>query len=117
MKNNYNLTIKEYFNLIQQKIRDKDFKIQKFTSEPDKNISVYLESVNYMMWKYADDHKDKRHIFPYIIIPNDVDWDFTSISLKEFMSFLANNKSTEIEMIDIDIKKEEKNEKLDSFWD
>ncbi len=98
--NNFNLSISQYFDLIQQKIKAKDFKILKLTSEPEKEISVYLESVNYMMYEFSEDHNDKRQLFPYIIVPNDVDWDFTQITLKEFINFLAKNKSKTIEMID-----------------
>lgn len=100
MKNNYTLTIDQYFSLIQQKIKDKDFKIQKITSEPASTISIYLEAVNYMMYEFSQDHEDKRQLFPYIIVPNNTDWDFTKISLKDFIKFLAENKSKEIETID-----------------
>jgi len=62
--NNYTLTITQYFDLIQKKIKDKDFKIL----EPDKEISVYLESVNYMMYEFSEDHNDKMQLFPYGII-------------------------------------------------
>jgi len=98
---NYNLTLDEYFSLIQQKIKDKDFTIKVFTSKPDKTISVYLEAVNYLMYEYSDDHNDTRQIFPYILIPNNVDWDFTSITLSEFIKFLARNKSKKILKINI----------------
>ena len=128
--NNFNLNINQYFSLIQEKILKKDFKILKLTSEPDKEISVYLESVNYMMYEFSDDNKDPRKIFPYIIVPNDVDWDFTTITLKEFINFLAQNKSKTIEMIDtkniqyinndfvenIEIITEIKKDDLDPFW-
>jgi hypothetical protein len=119
MKNNNEPNITQYFSLIQEKILKKDFKILKLTSEPDKEISVYLESINYMMYEFSDDHKDTRQLFPYVIIPNDVDFDFTTISLKEFINFLAKNKSTKIEMIDtknIEYIKEETEEELDEFW-
>jgi hypothetical protein len=99
--NNFNLTIEEYFSLIQQKIRDKEFTILELTDKPNKELSVYLEAVNYMMYEFSDDHNDERKIFPYIIIPNNIDWDFTSISLNNFIKFLAQNKSTTIEMIKI----------------
>ena len=99
--NNYNLTLDEYFSLIQQKIKDKDFTLKVFTTKPDVKISVYLEAVNYLMYEYSNDHNDTRQIFPYILIPNDTDWDFTSISLQEFIEFLARNKSKEIINIDI----------------
>jgi len=120
MKNNYDLTIDKYFSLVQQKIRDNDFTILKFTSEPEKEISVYLEAVNYFMYEYSQDHNDTRQIFPYVLVPNNTDWDFTSISLKEFTNFLARNKSKKIETIKIieeNIeKKSEKKSEEDDFW-
>ena len=117
MKNNFNLSISKYFELIQEKIKDKDFKILEISKKPDKEISVYLESVNYMMYEFSEDHNDKRQLFTYIIVPNDVDWDFTKISLKEFINFLAENKSKTIEMIDTDnIKYIGAEEELDDFW-
>jgi len=118
--NNYNLNIDEYFSLIQQKIKDKDFKILELTSKPESTISVYLEAVNYLMYEFSQDHGDERQIFPYIIVPNDTDWDFTSITLKEFIIFLARNKSKNIETIKIieeNIeKKSEKKSEEDDFW-
>ena len=116
--NNFKLNITEYFSLIQKKILKKDFKILKLTSEPEKEISVYLESVNYMMYEFSDDNKDPRKIFPYIIVPNDVDWDFTKITLKEFINFLAKNKSKTIEMIDTEnIQYINDFVEIDDFWD
>ena len=105
---------------VDYKIKGKDFKILKLTSERETSISVYLEAVNYMMYEFSDDNKDSRQLFPYIIIPNDVDWDFTSITLKEFINFLAKNKSKTIEMIDtnnIEFVSEPETKKLDDFWD
>ena len=114
--NNYDLTIDKYFSLIQQKIRDKDFTIKEFTSKPETEVSVYLESVNYFMYEYSQDHNDTRQIFPYILIPNNVDWDFTSISLKDFTNFLARNKSKTIETINIEQIPETIDEEIDDFW-
>ena len=99
--NNFNINIDEYFALIQQKILDKDFTIKEFLSKPEQTISVYLEAVNYMMYEFSDDHNDNRQIFPYIIVPNNVDWDFTTITLKEFINFLARNKSKTIVNVEI----------------
>ena len=125
--NNYNLNIDEYFKLIQKKILEKDFTILNLTSNPETTISVYLEAVNYMMFEYSDDHNDERQIFPYIIVPNDTDWDFTSITLKEFINFLARNKSKTIVNVEIsDIlnnskssnieETDETDEESDAFW-
>ena len=116
--------MEEYFNLIQQKIKDKDFTILEINKKPDGEISVFLEAINYMMWEWNDDHNDTRtHIFDYVIIPNDVDFDFTTISFTDFITFLSKEKSKEIVMIDTDnieiiteeVKQNEK--ELDSFWD
>ena len=70
-----------------------------------------------MMWEWCDDHKDDRiHIFDYVIIPNDVDYDFTSISFLDFITFLSNAKSKDIESINID-DIEIIEEVYDDFWD
>lgn len=118
--NNYELTISEYFSLVQEKIKSKDFKILKINSLPKEEISVFLESVNYMMWEWSDDHKDEREYFDYIIIPNETDWDFTSIQLNEFLTFLSNNKSKEILNVDIKnieiVSEIEEKDELDDFW-
>ena len=96
------MTLTQDFHIIQDKIRKRDFKVLKINSEPPKTISIFLETINYMMWEWCDDHKDNRtHIFDYIIIPNDIDFNFTTITFEQFMKFLSNEKSTEIEMIDI----------------
>lgn len=112
--------MEEYFKLIQEKIRNKDFTILEINKKPDGEISVFLETINYMMWEYADDHNDTRtHIFDYVIIPNDVDFDFTTISFTDFITFLSSEKSTKIEMIDVDNIKiiREKLKEIDPFWD
>ena len=102
--NNYNLTIDEYFSLVQQKIRDNDFTILEFSKKPENEISVYLESVNYVMYEYSKTHEDNRQIFPYIIEPNGIDWDFSSLNLKNFIHFLAKNKSKTTENLKLKIK-------------
>lgn len=95
------MTLNQYFHIVQEKIRNKDFTVLKINTESPEDISIFLESVNYMMWEWCKDHNDVRtHIFDYIIIPNDVDFDFTSITFEEFMTFLSTEKSKEIEMID-----------------
>ena len=78
---------------------------------PEKDISIFLESINYMMWEWNHHHKDNRTVlFDYIIIPNDVDYDFTKVQFSDFITFLSEEKSTIIEIIDIkDIEIIEKN--------
>jgi len=121
MENNYNLTIDEYFSLIQQKIRDNDFTILEISKKPEQEISVYLESVNYFLYEYSQDHDDNRQIFPYIITPNKVDWDFTSITINEFIQFLARNKSKKIETVIIKNQNNlteinDNSTEIDDFW-
>ena len=95
------MTLNQYFIHIQEKIKNKEFKILKINRDPENEFSVYLESINYLMWEFWDDHKDKRtHIFDYVIIPNDSDFDFTSISFEDFFKFLSSVKSKEITMVD-----------------
>ena len=96
------MNLTEYFKLVQTKIKDNDFTILEINAKPPKELSVFIEATNYLMWEWCDDHKDNRtHIFDYIIIPNNVDFDFTSISFKEFLAFLTKVKSTKIETITI----------------
>ena len=101
------MTLHQYFIHIQEKIKNKDFKILKINRNPENDFSVYLESINYLMWEFWDDHKDKRtHIFDYVIIPNDSDFDFTSITFEDFFKFLSSVKSKEITMINCDKDKQ-----------
>jgi hypothetical protein len=114
------MTLNQYFVHVQEKIKNKDFKILRIKNQPLTDVSIYLESINYLMWEFWDDHNDKRtHIFDYVIIPNDSDFDFTSISFKDFFKFLSSVKSKEITMIDIkniEIITEIKKDNLDPFW-
>jgi len=113
----YNLTLEEYFSFVKEKIVNKDFKILTFNSLPKDEISVYLESINFLMYEWAEDNKDTRKYFDYIIKPNDTDWDFTSITFEEFIEFLGKNKSKEIIMVDIlNIEIYNPDEDIDEFW-
>ena len=94
--------IHQYFNLIYNKIHNKDFKILEIKSNPPKEISVFIEAINYIMWEWDDDHKDIRtNIFDYIIVPNNVDFDFTSITFEDLITFLSKTKSKKIDMVNI----------------
>ena len=97
------MKISEYFELVQKKIRNYEFTILKINKHPNGELSVFLEAINYMMWEWCDDHKDQRtHIFDYILVPNDTDFDFKSISFKDFLLFLTKEKSKKIELIYVD---------------
>jgi hypothetical protein len=89
------LTINEYFNLVNDKIKSGDFRIKR---SPDfRNIEIqikspYLESINYFMYEYLKDRKDNRMrlLFDYIVVPNNTDvlFDFNEISFEDFFNFL-----------------------------
>lgn len=97
------MTLIEYFHLIQEKIINKDFIILEINEKPTGEKSVYLESINYMMWEWCDDNNDKRtHIFDYIIKPNNVDYDFTSVKFEDFIKFLSQEKSKEVVMVNLE---------------
>lgn len=94
------MDLSEYFELVQEKIKNNDFIIFEINNRPKGEIYLFLESINYMMYEWCDDHKDQRtHIFDYILIPNDIDFDFKSISFKDFLLFLTKEKSKKIELI------------------
>ena len=57
----------------------------------------------------------RNDIFKYIIKPNGLDFDFTSITFNEFFDFLMKAKDKENEKFDLIIKTD-KDEDLDEFW-
>jgi len=93
------MTITEYFNLVNDKIENGDFKIKKssdFRSVEVQIKSSYLESINYFMYEYLKDRKDNRMkvLFDYIVVPNDTDplFDFNEVSFEDFFKFLVDIK-------------------------
>jgi len=94
------MTLTEYFNIIQEKIKERDFTVLKIKTDAPKEISVFMEAINYFMWEWCDDHKDPRiGIFDYIIKPNDVDYDFTTVKFEDFVKFISETKSKEVIMV------------------
>ena len=95
MEHYYNMTLHSYYDHILEQYRSKNFKLIKFNETPiPDHRSPHLEILNYLMYEWCDDHKDFRYknIFDYIIVPNDCDFDFTSISFEEFFQFLKEKK-------------------------
>lgn len=93
------MTIREYFNLVKEKIENGDYKIKK---HPDYKYipeikSSYVESINYFMYEYLKDRKDQRMkvLFDYIVVPTDTDplFDFKEVSFENFFEFLVNIKT------------------------
>ena len=88
------MTLHEYYDEIISKYKGKQYKLKKFNDNPLPEISPHLEALNYLMYEWCDDHNDERYkdIFDYIIVPNDCDFDFTSILFEEFFQFLKEKK-------------------------
>lgn len=107
----------EYFNKVKDELRKQNYKVIniKDVKIPDK-FSLHIESLNYMVFEWNEDHNDPRNeIFNYIIRPNDCDFDFTSIIFEEFFKFLMVSKDKDNEIVNIKPISEPK-EELDSFW-
>ena len=115
------MTLTQYFTKVKEEIKKGNYHIINLNNViiPDKS-SIHMESLNYMIYEWNEDHKDDRNeIFDYIIRPNNLDFDFTSIEFKDFFNFLMMNKDKDNDMFIIIIKqKEEKDkiEELDEFW-
>ena len=112
------MTIIEYFNKVKNEIRNGNYIIVKLknVNPPDK-MSLHSESLNYMIYEWNEDRMDDRNdIFDYIVKPNNCDFQFTQITFEEFFKFLLLSKDENNEMIDLIVKKEIIEEKLDDFW-
>lgn len=95
------MPLQQYFNLVLNKIETGDYRIKKspelLASKLDVKLNPpYLESINYFMYEYLKDRKDKRIklLFDYILIPNDTDplFNFNEITFEDFFEFLINIK-------------------------
>jgi len=89
------MNLTSYYNQIIEKYNTKDFKTRKFNKKPLPKVrDKHLEAQHFMMFEWCEDHNDLRYkdIFDYIVRPNDLDYDFTSISFEEFLKFLASIK-------------------------
>jgi hypothetical protein len=117
--------IREYYNLITSKLKSNDFKILKIKSTPT-SVSIHQEALNYLLYEWTTDNKDPRiDIFKYVLIPNDIDFDFCSITFDQFFDFLIHIKESKehdkienlssIEIIE-SIKQEPKESEIDPFW-
>jgi len=86
--------IREYYNLIISKLKSNDFKILKIKSTPT-SVSIHQEALNYLLYEWNTDHKDPRiDIFKYILIPNNIDFDFCSVTFDQFFDFLIHIKES-----------------------
>lgn len=89
------MNLHEYYNTVIDNYKSKNYKIRKF-KKMDSPISPspHLEALNYLMYEWCIDHNDERYtnIFDYVIVPNDCDFDFTSITFDDFFKFLIEKK-------------------------
>jgi hypothetical protein len=117
-----------YYNEVLSKINLGNFKILKLSDVDIPNkMSIHIEALNYLIFEYLDDNKDPMDLeWEYVIIPNDCDFDFTTIPFDDFFKFIRKVKTDDsllidvkdIETIKIDAQinpKVEINE--DKFWD
>ena len=88
------MELKQYYNDILEKYENKEYEILLFNPPDPNDWEPHLESQHFMMFEYMEDNNDDRRfeIFDYIIRPNDLDYDFTSISFEEFLKFLSEIK-------------------------
>ena len=93
------MTLSEYFQIVQLKIKNEDFYILEINKKPYDKLFVYIESINHMIYKWCNEHNDLRTQFDYILIPDDIDFDFSTIPFKDFIIFLSKEKSKSIEYI------------------
>lgn len=89
------MTLHSYYDHIIEQYKSKNFKILKFKDlSLSKTHSPHLEALNYLMYEWCQDHHDERYkdIFDYVVVPNECDFDFTSITFEEFFKFLIEKK-------------------------
>lgn len=97
------MNLLQYFEKVKNEIRNNNYIIINIKNIPiNKKLSLHIETLNYMIYEWNEDHKDERNdIFDYIIKSNDCNFDFTSISFENFFNFLMLAKDKENEMIEL----------------
>lgn len=98
------MTIKEYYKIILEKLKSGNYQIGVNTKKPEKSdikdIELPLHALNYILYEYLLDHKDKRWklLFDYVVVPKGVnckscDIDFTQINHDELLDFMISVKN------------------------
>lgn len=99
------MKLKEYYDIILDKLQKGDYKIivnkkYSFDKSQIKENELPLHALNYIIYEYLTDNKDKRWtlLFHYILVPKGVnkegcDIDFTKIKLDEFVEFMVKVKT------------------------
>lgn len=91
------MTLSSHYHIINQRIKSDHFtfKVKNDKSIPTREDCIknsHLESINYLMFEFMSDRKDKRRgkIFDYVCIPKDVNTkdmgiDFTTWEVEDFI--------------------------------
>lgn len=99
------MDIVDYFIEVRDKIEDGDFDLIVYNNKPESiKLSVHIETLNYILYEWNEDHKDERNIFDYILKPNNVNFDFVDMKFEEFFDFITSQKDKENVIIDIETK-------------
>jgi len=102
------MTLINYYQKVLKKLQDEEYKIiRKDATIPIPEIDPkYLqnEAINYMIYEYMEDNKDKRRInlFDYFLKPYGLgnntksaekNFDFTTVTFEEFFNFMISIKN------------------------
>lgn len=99
------MNLQEYFEKVKTQISNGNFELIIMFNKPEsKNLSVHIETINYILYEWNEDNKDPRNIFNYVLKPHNCDWDFTSIKFDEFFDFIIKQKDKENLIINVDTK-------------
>ena len=102
------MTLNDYYQKILEKLQNGEYKIIR----KDATISIpeidpkhlQNEAINYMIYEYMEDNKDKRRInlFDYFLKPKglgnntkstETNFDFTTVTFEEFFNFMISIKN------------------------
>ena len=119
------MTLSEYYTKVKNELKNGNYHTINIKNVliPTK-ISLHIETLNYMIYEWNEDHKDSRNdIFDYVIRPNNCDFDFTTVDFKDFFRFLMSSKDDNVEMLNIIENDSEvqidivsSNDDIDEFW-
>lgn len=98
------MKIKDYYNICLDKLKRGEYRIGVNTVKPEKSdikeIELPLHALNYILYEYLLDYKDKRWklLFEYVLVPKgvntkDCDVDFTKIDFDELLEFMVTVKT------------------------
>jgi hypothetical protein len=99
------MTLLNYYKLVLEQFENNNYKIIRKNSSIEipiiNNKNIHNETLNYLIYEYMEDHKDKRrmNIFEYFLKPNNIgndtniNFDFNSITFDDFFDFMISIKT------------------------